>query len=188
MGSMNFFVNLDICRKQMNRVLCKSPDLIFRITYTTIQERFLFSGEICTQQAANILIAVKYIWCNMLGEMQSLNQLSMNTHAHGQNASLHTDTLTAVFQSQRQNLIREKRLPLLDVNSTWVQPWFNLIGKGPDKLFPTSYIPVCPLLSEFNCSQDAILFSIYNTYCATVTRICNLKQKTVDLCNRSKAH
>lgn len=79
----------------------------------------MFSGEICTQQAANILIAVKYIWCNMLGEMYSLNQLSMNTQAHGQNASLHTDPLTKSVLSHRdKNLTWEKSLPLPDVNGT----------------------------------------------------------------------
>ena len=36
MRSVNFFVNLDICRKQTNQALCKSPALIFRITYPAI--------------------------------------------------------------------------------------------------------------------------------------------------------
>lgn len=36
MGSVSFFVNLDICRKQTNQALCKSPALIFRITYPAI--------------------------------------------------------------------------------------------------------------------------------------------------------
>lgn len=31
-GSVNFFVNLGICRKQTNQAFCKSPALIFRIT------------------------------------------------------------------------------------------------------------------------------------------------------------
>lgn len=76
----------------------------------------MFSGEICTQQAAHILIAVKYIWCNMFREIWSLTQLSMNTHAHRQNESLYTrHTQQEWCRLREKNSLQEKRLPLPDI-------------------------------------------------------------------------
>lgn len=138
----------------------------------------MFSGEICTQQAANILIAVKYIWCNMLREMYSLNQLSMNTHPHGQNASLHTDTLTKRGLGHRDkkkshagkeaaSSRREGHLGPATVRSPKRMSRLHSTFSAP--LYALSLSPWVHLQSRCN--------AIYNIYCTTVTRLYNLKQE-----------
>lgn len=118
----------------------------------------------------------------MLGEMYSLNQLSMNTQAHGQNASLHTDPLTKSVLSQRQKSHGGKEpAPSRRERHPGAQPQMSTTN---DHVALHLLCPSLPTLSlpGFIYSQDAMLFTTY-----IVARLCNLKREAFNLCNKSKA-
>ena len=98
----------------------------------------------------------------------------MNTHTYGQNGSLHTDTLTRSV-SVKEATSHTGKEAASSVHSSRMQ--FDLINKWPNCVQPFLFLSAHSL-SEFICSQDAMLFITY-IVCAVVKRICNLQPKRV---------
>lgn len=111
----------------------------------------MFSEEICTQQAANILIAVKYIWYNMLGDAGAGS--AKHEHTRGL-AHTHTHPEWPRACAPR----REEHGPSLE---------------SPHAPRPPSSSQPSPSLRSSAGRTDAI----YNTDGTAVTRLCNLKQR-----------
>ena len=78
----------------------------------------------------------------------------MNTHAYGQNGSLHTDTLTRSV-SVTEATSHTGKEAASSVHSTRVQ--FDLINKWPDKLFNL----FCSSLPILSLSSSAVKMQCY---------------------------